>query len=112
MVDLRVLVANEPRAYRDAIAAALQELRPNVAVIPVEPHGLDGEIARLDPHLVVCSRLTEAVQARPLAWVMLYPDGEPWAVMSIAGQHMLVTGIEFQALLAVLDHTAQLAQLS
>jgi hypothetical protein len=33
---MRILVANEPRAYREAIAGAVQVLRPHLAVIIVK----------------------------------------------------------------------------
>lgn len=61
MERMHVLVANEPCAYREAITGALQELRPHIEFNAVEPDGLDGEVARLRPHLVVCSQITAAV---------------------------------------------------
>lgn len=37
----RVLLANEPRSYRQAIAGALQALRPDVEFEEIEPERLD-----------------------------------------------------------------------
>ncbi|MDQ3855611.1 MAG: hypothetical protein M3281_04365, partial [Chloroflexota bacterium] len=74
-------MANEPRCYREVVAATLGALRPGAEVISVEPTDIDAELARLDPHLVVCSRLTEAVETRAGAWVLLYPDGDNSAVI-------------------------------
>ena len=110
--DMRVLLANEPRAYREVIAAALQARRRHVDVVAVEPAGLDGAVARLAPHLVVCSRPPEAVPVGPLAWVVLYPGGAPQAVVSIAGHRTTVEGIDFDGLLAIVDRTERLAQMS
>ena len=55
----RIVVANEPRSYREAMAVACRVLRPEVEVILAEPADLDAAVARLDPQLVPCSRLTE-----------------------------------------------------
>ncbi len=59
MARARVLIANEPPAYREVLALALQEMRVPADVTCVEPEDLDSEIVRLAPHLVICSRLTK-----------------------------------------------------
>ena len=46
----RVLVANEPRSYRQAIAAALQVIRPDMEVLVVEPELLDDEVEEQPEH--------------------------------------------------------------
>jgi hypothetical protein len=112
MDDMRILVANEPRAYRDVIAGAFRELRPQHEVIPVEPDQLDGEVARLHPHLVVCSRLSPVIETGPVSWVMLYPDNESRTVISIAGEQTISADVEFSQLLSVIDQTELIAQLS
>jgi CheY-like chemotaxis protein len=60
---VRVLVANEPRSYREAFAFAFRTLRPHVEAIVVEPEALEREALRLRPDLVVCDRVTPAVAA-------------------------------------------------
>ena len=72
---MRILAGNEPRSYREVIAVALHELRLHIAVIIVAPEDLDGAVVqrRPRPQLVQCSRLTEVVETRGLAWVLLYP---------------------------------------
>lgn len=102
MEKLRILVANEPCAYREAITGVLRELRPHIEVNVAEPDGLDGEVARLRPHLVVCSRITVAVQALP-GWVMLYPDGDNRAEIFTAGELMTVENVAFSDLLSFID---------
>lgn len=104
MEKMRVLVANELCTYREAIAEIFQELRPHVEIHCIEPDDLDREIARLRPHMVLCSRLTDAVQSL-LAWILLYPDGENRAVISTAGELVTVVDIEFGHLLSNLDKT-------
>ena len=49
----RVLMANEPRAYREGIAAVIGQLRPEVEVKTVEPSALDASISRFSPDMVV-----------------------------------------------------------
>lgn len=105
---MRILVANEPRSYREVIAAAVQALRPHIEVILAAPDTLDREVSRLDPQLVVCSALTVAVQQQPLSWIMLYPEGKTESVISIAGKTTTVGDLEFDRLLALIDETERL----
>jgi len=53
---MRVLMAIEPRSYREVIGAAIRGLRPHLEVVIVDPDALEPEMARLDPELVVCNR--------------------------------------------------------
>ncbi len=105
MERLRVLIANEPRSYREAITHALRELRPCVEISAIEPDGFEAEVARLHPHLVVCSRIIPAALASILSWVELYPDGENRAEVITAGEHAVVADVRFGDLLAVVDET-------
>jgi hypothetical protein len=102
---MRILVANNPRTYREAITDVLRELRPHVEVNTVEPDVLDGEIARQHPHLIVCSRPCMAAQNGALAWVVLYPNGEDYAEVIIAGERTTVVGIAFGDFLSIVDST-------
>lgn len=109
METMRVLVANEMCAYREVIAEVFQELRPHFEVRCVEPDDLDEEITRHRPHLVVCSRFTEAMHSL-LAWIMLYPDGENQAVVSTAGERVSIANVGFDHLLSTLDKTELLCR--
>jgi len=103
----RIVVANEPRSYREALAVACQVLRPEVEVILAAPVGLDAEVVRLDPQLVLCSRLTEGLRTGSRAWVVLYPGGEARAVISVAG-HCVTTGdLGVAALAVVIDQATR-----
>lgn len=102
MEKMRILVANDPCTYREAITDVLRELRPHIEVNAIEPDALDSEVGRVDPHLVVCSRITTAMNAL-LAWVMLYPEGENRAVISTAGEQVTVDGVGFGDLLSTID---------
>jgi DNA-binding IclR family transcriptional regulator len=107
---MRILVGNEPRFYREVIAATLQELRPHLEVVIVEPEDLDGAVVQRRPQLVLCSRLGEVVETRCLAWVLLYPHGEASVVISVAGHRQTVPDPGLDGLLRVVDQTALLAR--
>ena len=119
MEKMIVLVANEPRVYCQVISDALATLRPLVEVACAEPEELDEAVARLEPHLVICSRAAheEAAVWRSgclLCWIVLYPDGEDRAEIwtcgggadgegAAAGRHLV--GAEVGDLLSVVDET-------
>jgi hypothetical protein len=110
VANICIVVANEPRAYREAFAAVLHELRPHIEVICIEPDDLDEKVSHGSPRLVLCSRLTEALQMCCDAWILLYPNGENRALISVAGRRTVVTNIAFSHLLSVIDELEPLAQ--
>jgi hypothetical protein len=73
---MRILVANEPRSYREAFTQAFQALRPHVESIAVDPDALDREALRLRPDLVVCERVTPTVETVARCWIELRVEGE------------------------------------
>lgn len=107
ITSVRILVGNEPFTYRHVQAEALRAYRPDANVVLIEPRDIDGAIARLSPHIVFCSVLSEVVQTQPLAWVLLHPDGANLAVVSIAGQQRVIQGVSFDDLLAVVDEISR-----
>ncbi|HET7270060.1 MAG TPA: hypothetical protein VFI90_03135, partial [Rubrobacter sp.] len=68
---MRILVANEPRSYREAFARVIQTLRPHIETIAVDPDALDSEALRLRPDLVVCGRVTPTVETVARCWMEL-----------------------------------------
>ena len=103
---LKVILANEPRAYREVISAVLKELRPDMEVFTIEPKDLDREFVRLVPHLVVCNRLTGLVGRGAPGWIELYPDGASHAVVSLAGDRTTYTYMDLETLISILDGIA------
>ena len=79
---MRVLVANEPRSYREAFGRALLGLRPNVETIIVEPQTLDWEALRLTPDLVICDHVTPVVAASARSWIELRVEDEALVAVS------------------------------
>lgn len=111
---MRVLVANDPRVYREAIAGVLPTLRPLVEVFLAEPDELEKEAKRVLPHLIVCSgRITTALArtAGLLAWVVLYPDGEDRVEVGDAASGettLFPEGFVVNDLLSVVDEASRL----
>ena len=112
MCDLRILLANEPRSYREAMAGAFRVLRPGAEVFVVDPERLDAEVRRLGPQLVICSRTTPTVETRSVSWVELYPEHGCVSVVSVGEECSTVVGIELADLLWIIDQTEGLAQAS
>ena len=106
----RVLMANEPRAYREGIAAVISQLRPTVVVETVEPDALDASIKRYVPDMVICSKATETLKGRVRVWVELYPENGAISVASIDGRRMEYTEIQLPDLLSIVDKAEELAR--
>ncbi|MGI9121357.1 MAG: hypothetical protein ACR2FR_00500 [Rubrobacter sp.] len=105
----RVLMANEPRAYREGIAAVISQLRPEVEIETVEPAALDTSIERFSPDMVICSKATDALKGGVRVWVELYPENAAFSVASIGGRRMEFTEIQLPDLLSIVDKAEELA---
>ena len=97
-----VLLANEPRAYRDTFAVALRVLRPQATVTVTDPETLDEAILQHAPQVVVCSHLTRVVETQVPTWAVLYPNGATGAVLQIGGQQKTVSEIDLEGIIALL----------
>jgi len=98
-----VIVANEPRAYREVLTAALCQLLPRVRVVEVEPADLTPAIGDLQPGVVICSRLTALSEHLPIAWMVLYPDGTGMAIQSMDGERTIHQRLDLPDLLTFVD---------
>jgi hypothetical protein len=96
-----VLVANEPRAYRETIALALKALRPEAEVIAIEPTDLDAEVKRRRPDVAVLSQKSATVEDVVPSWVLLYPDGTNMTVVSVAWEQSVTGSLALDDLAAL-----------
>jgi hypothetical protein len=110
MGELRILLTNEPRSYREAIAGAIRSIKPNTEVFVAGPEELDAKVKRLSPQLVICSHATPTVELRSLVWVELYPDHGSISTVSIDGERSAVVGIDLADLLSTVDRAEDLAK--
>lgn len=93
-MGIRVLVAFEDqyRAYRDVIGAGIQVLRDQVEVTTTDLDGLESEVARLDPQVVICSRDRPASLPQRVTWFKVPIEPSPHS-----------SEVTLEMLLAVID---------
>lgn len=103
---LRVLLANEPRSYRESIAAVFRQLRPDVDVEVAEPEALESSVSRLLPDVAICSRVTGGVRELVPVWVELYPGHSTRSVASERGKRTEYAEIQLGDLLSIVDRAA------
>ncbi len=73
---MRILLAFEEdyRSYREVIAATIRVLRPHVEVSTTDPEGLEREVARLRPQLIVSCRPKATFRPPTMAWIKVASD--------------------------------------
>jgi hypothetical protein len=96
-----VFVANEPRVYRETLSLALSALRPRAEVVAVDPDLLDAAVRRRKPDMVVCSRLSPAVEDSVPTWVLLYPEGDNMVVVGAGGAWSTTGSLDLDDLAAI-----------
>ena len=96
------------RAYRGAIAAGIQLLRPHVEVATTGLDALEEEVARLDPHVVICSLPATVASYEKLAWVELSLDPARPSKVRVAGSYSEQSNPALEALLRVIDEAERL----
>jgi hypothetical protein len=103
-----VALHDDYRAYRGAIAAGIRLLRPHVEVATTGLDALEDEVARLDPHVVICSLPTTANSGERLAWVELSLDPARPSVVRVGGSYSKQSNPALEALLRVIDEAERL----
>lgn len=101
---VRVLVAIEPRSYREIIGCAIAGLRPDLEVSVVQPEELLAETARLEPEVVIHSRPEEPL-AGVTTWIGLPEDPAVPATLYRGGHRSEMPGFDLEKLISVLDET-------
>lgn len=108
MRSVRVLIANEPRSYREAFAEALRLMRPGAEIFEAEAGDLDREVERLRPDVVLCSNISPAVENMVESWILLYPENEPLVMVSTAGELSTVSDVDLNDIVALVDRAAEM----
>lgn len=106
MAAFRILVANEPLAYRETMAAALRCLRPDADIAEETSERLALAPPDLLPHLLICSDAALPDRIPAPAWLLLYAEGNPSVVVCLDGDRREFPDITFDDLLAVVDRAA------
>ena len=109
-LPVRVLVAFEVgyRSYRDTIAAAVGELRPQAEVTVAGPIALRAEVARVSPHLVISSQQGAPDPARTTAWVRLPHEPGLAGEICLGGRCVETHDVGLMDLLEVFDEVEAL----
>lgn len=109
---MRVLVAISPSMYREVIALAIRQHRPDLEVRIVPPERIEGEVRRFRPHLLVrnvTDGLDGALLAEVRCWVeVIYSDSMD-ARISVDGRVSEANNASLEDLLAVVDEAAGLS---
>ncbi len=103
-----VLIAIEPRSYRQVIGQTIQALRPHVEVVVLDPGTLEAGVARLEPDLVFADRPAASSSSGGPAWVEFRPYEEPPARVCLAGRRWELEAVELSDLLSIVDQTEEL----
>jgi len=108
----RVLIAYEDshRSYGEALAGAVRGLRPDIDLSLVQTRDFVPEVARFDPHLVICNRPGAVEPDGEIAWVGLSDEpGEP-SVACVGGHCRSIQNPDLGDLLAVIDEAEGLVR--
>ncbi|MDX6548352.1 MAG: hypothetical protein QOG33_1902 [Gaiellales bacterium] len=85
---LHIIVANEPRAYREALVGVLAARSPRDEVNAAEPSEIDELLRRRPGALVICTEVSEIVSELAGAWVRLDAEGGVAVSSFLDGQAM------------------------
>ena len=103
---MRILITVPPLIYREALAAAVHQHRPDLEVRIAPPEDVEEEMGRLSPHLLVHNEtdgLDPALLSPLLGWIeVLYSDTMDAKVCS-DGQVSEVRDISIADLLTIVD---------
>lgn len=104
-MQMRVLVAleDEYRAYREVLAAGFQALRPGTRVSTTVPSGLEEEMVRFDPQVIISNRPGSADTGDSVTWIELPTDPSRPTVVSFGGRSFEQSNPTLDALLEIVD---------
>ncbi len=105
-----VLIAIEPRSYRQVIGRTIQSLRPHIEVVVLDPDTLEAGVARLDPDLVFADRPDASAPTGRPAWVEFRPYEEPPARARLAGRSWELSEVDLSDLLSIVDEAEGLSR--
>jgi hypothetical protein len=108
---MRILITVQPLMYREAIALAIHNRRPDIEVLVGPEESLDGEVKRFAPHLLVRNDTDGADMERmsdALCWVeILYSDSLS-ARVSLDGEVWEIEDICMADLISIIEQTERL----
>lgn len=91
------------RSYREAIAHALEILRPHADVTVAGLDALDAEIKRIAPDLVICSQPNAGDARCALVWVEIPCDPTRPTAVCLEGRCSETTHLTLNEMLSIVD---------
>ena len=107
-MQVLVVFDDEYRSYREAIAVALQALRPEARVTVTEPSRFGREATRTAPDLVIGDGLDARELASTAAWIQLSNDLERPATLCLDGRLTETSNPTIEDLLSLFDKVEEL----
>lgn len=112
---MQVLVANEPRASREAICEALRMLRPGAEIKLGDPGSLEKGAGFGVFDLILHTGLElrasgPADTGQPYAMIDLHPGDLPLSHVEIDGERSTVPGLELGDILSIMDRFTRTAE--
>ena len=105
-VTMRVLVVYEDsyRSYGQTMVGAIRGLsRPQLEAALVQVRGLEAEVGRFDPHLVICNRPNSIDPGGRTAWVRLSDEPDEPSEFCLAGRRWGSENPELDEVVAIID---------
>ena len=108
----RVLVVYEDsyRSYGETMAGTIRGRKPDAEVSLIQARELASEVARFDPHLVVCNRPNAVDPGGRAAWVQLSDDPDEPSEYCLAGRRWWAQNPGLGEVLEIIDGTEGLLQ--
>ena len=103
---MRVIVAIEPRFYREVMGRAVRALRPHLGVAVLEPSTLWARVERLVPGIVFANGPDPCAYDGRSAWVELRPYAP--ARVCLAGRRWELEEVDLEDLLSLVDEAEEL----
>jgi len=101
-VVVRVLVAIEPKMYREVLALHISQQRPQSEVVLASPENLEATVERTRPHLTIANEVPPMLKERGF-WVEVPTDGWLDTHISADGYSTTLHDVSLEDLVAVMD---------
>ncbi len=95
----RVLITVEPRMYREVLIIALRGRPPLVESVLAEPAALDHAAGRFEPHLIVCSHVTQKVRDGTASWIEVQVKDGLEAVTCVDGRRSKIRDLRLEGVM-------------
>jgi hypothetical protein len=100
---VRVLVAIEPRMYREVLAFHISQKRSRSEVILVSPENLQDEAEHTRPHLIIANEVSPELKQMGSYWVEVHEEDGLVATIRANGYFTTIHDVSLENLLAVVD---------